>query len=191
MKYFKHKKHTENDIANIRVLCVSLIGALHILAHLFFYSNPTGSINPMSNNNWPILQVKKLRHREGKQLVQGDIARHWQSWDLNPRTVCSTPPDVISSQDSTSQSELKPPEGSASYADYIQIIQMRKKLKKILTARWKNTDRYLVLPDNCRKVVSVTCLGRGRQVERQDSKGLERALCIWKVIHDWTRFPPQ
>lgn len=32
----------------------------------------------------PILQTRKLRHRDVKRLAQSHTANKWQSWDLNP-----------------------------------------------------------------------------------------------------------
>lgn len=31
----------------------------------------------------PILQLRKLRHREVEYLAQGHTASDWQNWDLN------------------------------------------------------------------------------------------------------------
>ena len=58
-----------------------LIGALPIVAHLWFLHQPY-------EGSWccycPTLQVKKWRHRGGKQPALGHTAREGRGWDSNP-----------------------------------------------------------------------------------------------------------
>lgn len=73
------EKRTNLECAPVIFLQGNMIDAPH---RLFKVTFPLWTI--LQDTVFPILQIRKLRPREGKEFLQGHTSKTWQSWPFYP-----------------------------------------------------------------------------------------------------------